>query len=180
MSNIYDYLANIASCAFDFIEHTRDKTSAIDSSIVSIEASYQRRLIRVMIVYDDIPFVPDSIRAMLQTQNVNVFRSNLLPNFQVSSDISRTFEQLEMGGKSLYWLDLEMLSHQVDCKDLESKLNQVLSSVKCVVKDWRRMQDALRMVMYAWQDQSTELVSDAIVQENLLLMEWMLHHFLLS
>jgi glutamate dehydrogenase len=178
LDDIYGYLSDMAQQAHAFLNQKEKNAYAIDVSKVNVSIGYETKMVRLLILYDDIPFVPDSVRAVLQSLNYKVFRGNLLPNFQaVQCNGYMGFDQLEQGGKSLYCLDLESLSGEIDLKLLQKDIVAVLDDVKKVVHDWRRMQDSLRMVMYAWQDQASEHISDEVIQENLLLMEWLLHHF---
>ncbi len=178
LDDIYNYLSDMAQHAHVFLSKPEQGAYAIDVFKVNVSVGYETKMVRLLILYDDIPFVPDSVRAVLQSLNYKVFRGNLLPNFQSIQCKGYTgFDQLEQGGKSLYCLDLESLSGELDLELLKKEIATILDDVKKVVNDWRRMQDALRMVMYAWQDQASEYISDEVIQENLLLMEWLLHHF---
>ena len=62
-----------------FLSKPEQGAYAIDVFKVNVSVGYETKMVRLLILYDDIPFVPDSVRAVLQSLNYKVFRGNLLP-----------------------------------------------------------------------------------------------------
>jgi glutamate dehydrogenase len=118
---------------------------AIQSIAGNVEG---RRLMRIAVVNDDMPFLVDSVSAALTAQNVEV-RRLLHPVAAVRRDkdgvLTQMLEQAASGERreSMIYLEAE----RVDAKlrqELARELAAVLEDVRAAVRDWQAMQVALR------------------------------------
>ncbi|UTC24935.1 NAD-glutamate dehydrogenase [Candidatus Comchoanobacter bicostacola] len=178
VEDVYEYVAQVTSGHYKYIIKNIDKTLAIDLANVQVETGYARQLVRVYIVYDDMPFIPESIRATLERLGYSIFRSALVANQAIHMDgKTLSLEHVQSGGKTFYWLDIEAGNQTLTLRAMNQALSATVHDVTTVVKDWRRMQDALRSVIYAWQDNEGANIPQPVIRENVLLLEWLLHQF---
>ena len=107
-----------------------------------------RRLMRIAVVNDDMPFLVDSVAATLAAQGVEVGRL-LHPVAAVRRDEDGVLTQIVGQGatgerrESMIYLEAERVDARVR-QDLARELASVLADVRAAVRDWPAMQVALR------------------------------------
>ena len=121
-----------------------------DRSALRLEsATGDRRLLRIAIVNDDMPFLVDSLAATITACGVSVDRL-VHPVLPVGRDESGKLVQLGLHGKESD-LPLESMIYietpRVDARqrrDLLARLRTTLGDVRAAVRDWPKMQAAMR------------------------------------
>ena len=111
----------------------------------------ERRFMRLAIVNDDMPFLVDSLAAVLSSQGILVDRL-LHPIVDAKRTKAGTLQALAAdcdfddetcGAESLIYIE----SARVDARarrEVESELQRALEDVRAAVGDWQKMQDAMR------------------------------------
>ena len=126
-----------------------------------------RRLMRIAVVNDDMPFLVDSVSAVLTTQGIEV-RRLLHPVVAVRRDEGGMLTDILSRGatgerhESLIYLEAE----RVDARERQALVQEiaaVLDDVRAAVRDWPQMQVAMR--------NDGELLPDG---EGAALLRWML------
>ncbi len=101
------------------------------------------RRMRLAIVNDDMPFLVDSIAAMVGADGIAIDRV-IHPVLPVTRDGEGQLQAIGTGGKSESFIYLEM--ERADARDrrgLVDDLRAVLADVRAAVADWSGLQDAL-------------------------------------
>jgi len=171
------YFSEIAKSQFLQVIKHKPGTVSIKIENVQIQKNYLQQLTRVYICFPDTPFIIESIRAALSNLGCHILQNNLVANYSlVETKTKRLFEACETGGDTYAWLDIEM-HEEVSNQALKKAILDVISDVECCVKDWRRMQDSLRNVIYSWRDTPECVASSERVQSYIAFMEWILKSF---
>ena len=101
------------------------------------------RRMRLAIVNDDMPFLVDSIAAMVGADGIAIDRV-IHPVLPVTRDADGNLQGIGAGGRSESFIYLEM--ERADARDrrgLVDDLRAVLADVRAAVADWSGLQDAL-------------------------------------
>ncbi|MET0374969.1 MAG: glutamate dehydrogenase, partial [Rhizorhabdus sp.] len=107
-----------------------------------------RRMMRIAVVNDDMPFLVDSVSATIAAQGIEV-RRLLHPVAAVRRDEDGTLTALLPQGstgerhESLLYLEVERIDAR-ERQALARTISQVLADVRAAVRDWPQMQVALR------------------------------------
>ncbi|KKC27525.1 glutamate dehydrogenase [Sphingomonas sp. SRS2] len=134
-----------------FLAHTarRRQPGAPAIAIQSIAGnSGGRRLMRIAVVNDDMPFLVDSVSAMLAAQGIEV-RRLLHPVAAVRRDedgaLTALLPQRSTGERheSLLYLEAERIDAR-ERQALAQTIGHVLADVRAAVRDWPQMQVVLR------------------------------------
>ena len=122
VEDVYEYVAQVTSGHFKYIIKNMNKSFAINLASVQVETGYARQLVRIYIVYDDVPFIPESIRATLERLGYSIFRSALVANQAIHmAGNTLSLEHVQSGGKTFYWLDVEAGNQTLSVKSMEPK-----------------------------------------------------------
>ncbi|WFL78523.1 NAD-glutamate dehydrogenase [Altererythrobacter arenosus] len=138
-----------------------------DRSAMAIEtASDERRLTRIAIINDDMPFLVDSIAAAISAQGLSIDRL-IHPIVPVKRNAKGKLTDLQakcgdgVQLESMIYLETE----RVDAKqrrELEQALRLTLGDVRAAVTDWPKMQERMRA--------DAELLQQ---DENVALLDWL-------
>lgn len=172
-----DYFSAVAKSHFqELVKHKEGKVS-LNISNVTVQKSYLHHLTRIYLTCPDAPFVVESLRSLMSRLGCHIIYSNLMANYHiVKGKNTLSIEPTDTGGETYIWVDIEM-HDELSLKTLESAVRDTISDVQCVVRDWRRMQDTLRNILYAWRDTPEDLVPGERVQSYIAFMEWVLKSF---
>ncbi|WP_293883996.1 NAD-glutamate dehydrogenase domain-containing protein [Sphingomonas sp.] len=133
-----------------------------------------RRLMRLAIVNDDMPFLVDSIAATVAAHDLDIYRV-LHPVLEVKRDgaalvgLGGTGARAGSGSnarESLVYLDIERADAR-GRRDLLAAVETNLGHVRAAVRDWSAMKDAMARDIAA-------LEHDGDIQEGAALLAWML------
>jgi glutamate dehydrogenase len=103
-----------------------------------------RRRMRLAIVNDDMPFLVDSIAALLGERDIPVDRV-IHPVIRVTRDAQGRLSDIEDAGgasESMIYIELERVDAR-DRRSLVEEIERLLADVRVAVADWRAMQAAL-------------------------------------
>jgi len=123
-----------------------------------------QRLMRLVIVNDDMPFLVDSVASLLAARDVGI-RRLLHPIVAVARDASGQLERVEPGRvadsrrESIIYMELDRVDARKR-RSIVADIDQVLTDVRCAVTDYPRTQEAMRLAIKSLPDgEGVELVS---------------------
>lgn len=171
------YFSQAAMSQFTQLLNHKKHASVINITSVNIQKQYLQTYTRIQLAFKDTPFMVESIRGLFSRLGFQIKQSNLMANFHVSKEGSRLhIEPAETDGDTFAWFDIEMHT-EMNNTELRDAISAVMGDVECVVRDWRRMQDTLRNIMYSWRDTPSAVASADLVQSYVAFMEWVLSSF---
>ncbi len=102
-----------------------------------------RRLMRLAIINDDMPFLVDSIAGAITAHDISIDRI-IHPVLRVTRDAAGVLTKVDDTGtpESMIYLELERADAR-DRRDLIEALTKALVDVRAAVGDWAAMQDAM-------------------------------------
>ncbi|GAM00357.1 putative NAD-specific glutamate dehydrogenase [Sphingomonas parapaucimobilis NBRC 15100] len=136
--------AEVAAAAAFVAEVAQQRSpSAPSIALEPMSGDDTHRRMRLAIVNDDMPFLVDSIAAMVGADGIAIDRV-IHPVLPVTRDAEGQLQAIGTGGKSESFIYLEM--ERADARDrrgLVDDLRAVLTDVRAAVADWSGLQDAL-------------------------------------
>lgn len=170
------YFSQAAMHHFQQVLKYRGKT-VVAINKVQLQKQYTQSLTRVQLSFPDTPFLVESLRSLFNRLGYKIQQSNLMANYLVEVGASKvSISPSAEKGDTFAWFDLEAVGG-MEVADLKKAIDDTISDVSICVKDWRRMQDTLRNVMYSWRDTPAEVAPPEIVQSYVAFMEWILSSF---
>lgn len=171
------YFSQVAQRHFLQVVKHKPGSVSIDIANVQIQRQYLQSITRIFLCFPDKPFIIESIRSALVRAGCEILQNNLMANYQLVSGKSKlSIEEEDDGGETYAWLDVE--SHaDIDIETLKQDILIAIDDVSTAVRDWRRMQDTLRNIMYSWRDTPEEIVAGSRVQSYIAFMEWVIKSF---
>ena len=122
-------------------EHRAPGTAAM--VLEPLPGTEPRRLMRLAIVNDDMPFLVDSIAGTISAHDVSIDRI-IHPVLHVTRDATGTLTKVDDTGaaESMIYIELERADAR-DRRDLVAALGKSLADVRAAVADWSAMQKAM-------------------------------------
>ncbi|MEC7030369.1 MAG: NAD-glutamate dehydrogenase domain-containing protein [Pseudomonadota bacterium] len=171
------YFSQVAQKHFLQVLKHKPGSVSIDVANIQIQRQYLQNITRIFLCFPDKPFMIESIRTALVKAKCEILQNNLMANYELVKGKTKVcLEESDEGGETYAWLDVE--SHiDIDAKALKQSILGAIDDVNVVVRDWRRMQDTLRNIMYTWRDTPEDIVSGDRVQSYIAFMEWIIRSF---
>lgn len=136
-------LSLIAEKAYSFFLNRLDQKTKIDIYHISLSDNEPKYSI-IQILYDEKPFVIDSIACLLNRKQIRVFKT-IYPSIDVSRDknghlttILHNKNQLDTKKESILHIQVEQLSQDV-INMLKEEISNIYLNVTYAVSDWQEM-----------------------------------------
>ena len=136
------------AAAASFVAATAERRTPGTATITlePLPATDPRRLMRLAIVNDDMPFLVDSIAATIGAHDVSIDRI-IHPVLQITRDEDGALTQVDAGiddghAESMIYIELERVDAR-ERRDLVAELAKNLEDVRTAVQDWQPLQDAM-------------------------------------
>ncbi len=134
--------------AVDFVSKVASKRRPNRSSLALESLTGERRLLRLAIINDDMPFLVDSIAATIAAQGLTIDRL-VHPVMPVIRDAQGTLAEISKEAESgtvresMIYIETPRIDAR-QRRELESALRSTLADVRAAVNDWPKLQDAMR------------------------------------
>ncbi|RZM31187.1 MAG: glutamate dehydrogenase, partial [Sphingomonas sp.] len=130
--------------AAGFVAATAEQRAPATATIAleALPATDPRRLMRLAIVNDDMPFLVDSIAATIGAHDISIDRI-IHPVLRVTRDSDGALTEVDEGAaESMIYIELERVDAR-ERRELVTDLAKNLADVRAAVGDWHALQDAL-------------------------------------
>ncbi|WP_010161006.1 NAD-glutamate dehydrogenase [Sphingomonas sp. PAMC 26617] len=130
--------------AAGFVAATAEQRAPATATIAlePLPATDPRRLMRLAIVNDDMPFLVDSIAATIGAHDISIDRI-IHPVLRVTRDSDGALTEVDEGpAESMIYIELERVDAR-ERRELVTDLAKNLADVRAAVGDWHALQDAL-------------------------------------
>ncbi|WP_277968829.1 NAD-glutamate dehydrogenase [Sphingomonas echinoides] len=130
--------------AASFVAATAEQRSpaTVTIALEPLPATDPRRLMRLAIVNDDMPFLVDSIAATIGAHDISIDRI-IHPVLRVTRDSDGALTQVDEGAaESMIYIELERVDAR-ERRDLVIELTKNLKDVRAAVGDWQELEDAM-------------------------------------
>ncbi|MET3828027.1 glutamate dehydrogenase [Sphingomonas sp. PvP055] len=132
------------AAAASFVAATAEQRSpaTVTIALEPLPATDPRRLMRLAIVNDDMPFLVDSIAATIGAHDISIDRI-IHPVLRVTRDSDGALTQVDEGAaESMIYIELERVDAR-ERRDLVIELTKNLEDVRAAVGDWQGLEDAM-------------------------------------
>lgn len=132
------------AAAASFVAATAERRAPATATITlePLPATDPRRLMRLAIVNDDMPFLVDSIAATIGAHDISIDRM-IHPVLRITRDEDGALTQIDEGhAESMIYIELERVDAR-ERRDLVAELARNLEDVRAAVQDWQALQDAM-------------------------------------
>jgi len=132
------------AAAASFVAATAEERAPATAKIAlePLPATDPRRLMRLAIVNDDMPFLVDSIAATIGAHDVSIDRI-IHPVLKITRDTDGALTEVDHGNaESMIYIELERVDAR-ERRDLVVELAKNLEDVRAAVTDWRALEAAM-------------------------------------
>ncbi len=140
--------ANEIRDAAEFLLETGSQRSFGKTAIALGTATDERRFMRIAIINDDMPFIVDSVAAIIAAHGLSIDRL-VHPIVPVTRDKDGTLEAIPAGepDEAMYESMVYIETSRVDARTrraLTKALRETLEDVRAAVNDWPKLQTAMK------------------------------------